>query len=85
MELSTLFGLEVYTDTGVYVGKINDVALDINEKKISGLAVGNLNRDVFDVEENKGIIIPHRWVVSVSDVVIIKHAPLAKRIEKKEE
>lgn len=70
-ELTSILGLNVYTDRGKYVGKVNDVVLDANEKKITGLAVSNLNPDLFDVQ-SKGIIIPYRWVISVGDVVVIK-------------
>jgi sporulation protein YlmC with PRC-barrel domain len=70
-DITSLFDLNVYTDKGKYVGKIQDVQLEANDRKISGLALGNINKDLFDVE-TKGVIIPYRWVLAASDIVIIR-------------
>jgi sporulation protein YlmC with PRC-barrel domain len=71
-EVSTLFGLNVYTDKGVYIGKVNDVVLEVSEKKATGLAVTKLNPEVFEAS-GKGVVIPYRWVTAVADVVLIRH------------
>ncbi len=71
-EVSTLFGLNVYTDRGIYIGKVNDIVLEVNEKKVAGLAVTRLNPDVFDAGK-PGVVIPYRWVTAVGDVVLIRH------------
>ncbi len=71
-EVSTLFGLNVYTDKGVYIGKVNDVVLEVNEKKATGLAVTKLNPGMFE-STGKGVVIPYRWVTAVGDVVLIRH------------
>jgi len=73
IELSSLFGQDLYTDRGIYVGKIEDVTVDIKEKRISGLAVKNVNPNAFNVGRKKGVIIPYRWVMAVGDIVLIKH------------
>lgn len=73
LELSSLYGQDLYTDRGVYVGKIEDVTVDIKEKRISGLAVRNVNPNAFEVSKNEGVIIPYRWVTAIGDVVLIKH------------
>lgn len=70
-DITSLFDLNVYTDKGKYVGKVQDVQLEANERKISGLALANINKDMFDVE-TKGVIIPYRWVLAASDIVIIR-------------
>ncbi|RCV63031.1 Sporulation protein YlmC, PRC-barrel domain family [Methanophagales archaeon] len=73
LELSSLYGQDLYTDRGIYVGKIEDVSVDIKEKRISGLAVRNVNPNAFEVSKDKGVIIPYRWVTAIGDVVLIKH------------
>jgi sporulation protein YlmC with PRC-barrel domain len=83
-ELTSLLGLNVYTDRGKYVGKVSDAVLDANEKKITGLAISDLNSDLFDVQ-SRGVIIPYRWVLSVGDVVVIKQIVDRFRQEGKEE
>jgi sporulation protein YlmC with PRC-barrel domain len=70
-DITSLFDLNVYTDKGKYVGKVSDVQLEANERKVSGLALSNVNKDIFDVE-TRGVIIPYRWVLAASDIVIIR-------------
>jgi len=71
-EVSTLFGLNIYTEKGVYIGKVNDVVLEVNERKATGLAATKLNPDMFD-PGSKGVVVPYRWVTAVGDVVLIRH------------
>ena len=70
-EITSLFGLNVYTDVGTYIGKVSDLVLDATDRKINGLAVSDINREVFEVS-TKGVIIPYRWVVTTGDIVIIR-------------
>ena len=84
IELSSLYGQDIYTDRGVYVGKIEDVNVDINVRRISGLAVTNINPNAFDVGNKKGVIIPYRWVIAIGDIVLIKHVKRKSRREKSE-
>ncbi|HEX59913.1 MAG TPA: photosystem reaction center subunit H, partial [Methanomicrobia archaeon] len=74
----------VYTDTGIYVGKVKDVAIDVKERKIAGLAVEDVNKDLFSVEA-KGVIIPHRWILAIGDIILIKHVERLRRRRKEEE
>ncbi len=71
-EISTLFGLNVYTEKGVYIGKVTDVVLEVNDKKATGLAVTKLNPDMFE-STDRGVVLPYRWVTAVGDVVLIRH------------
>lgn len=73
IELASLYGQEIYTDKGMYVGRVEDVNVDITEKRISGFTVRDLNPDAFDVGNKKGVIIPYRWVMAIGDIVLIKH------------
>ena len=71
-EVSSLFGLNIYTEKGIYIGKVNDVVLEVNEKKATGLAATKLNPDMFD-SGSKGVVVPFRWVTAVGDVVLVRH------------
>ncbi len=85
VEISTLYGLDIYTDKGLYVGRVNDVQLDLEEQKIIGLATTKLNPNLFDTT-NHGVIIPFRWVLAIGDIVLIRQvAKQFKKPEKKEE
>jgi sporulation protein YlmC with PRC-barrel domain len=71
-EVSTLFGLDIYTEKGIYIGKVNDVVLEVNEKKATGLAATKLNTSMFDAG-SKGVVVPFRWVLAVGNIIIIRH------------
>ncbi|MCK5108340.1 MAG: PRC-barrel domain-containing protein [Euryarchaeota archaeon] len=70
-ELTSLFGLNVYTDKGRYVGNVNDVVIEAADRKVTGLALTKINREMFDVNRD-GLILPYRWVLAIGDVVIVK-------------
>jgi sporulation protein YlmC with PRC-barrel domain len=85
IQLSSLYGQDLYTDRGIYVGKIEDVSVDIREKRISGLAVRNVNPNAFNAGKKKGVIIPFRWVTAIGDIVIVKHVRRRGAEEESEE
>jgi sporulation protein YlmC with PRC-barrel domain len=72
-EITTLVGREVYTKNGVFVGEVEDLRLDLDHEGVTGLALHQLNRELFsaDVTSSRGVIVPYRWVQSVGDVVIV--------------
>jgi len=82
-EITRLVGRNVYSNNGVFVGRVEDVQLDIDERRISGLALGESNEELFDTNGDKGIIIPYRWVSAVGDIVIIKD--IIERLRAREE
>ena len=71
-EITRFVGREVYSNNGVFVGEVEDIQLDTDERRISGLALGRVNEELFDKNKQKGVIIPYRWVSAVGDIVIIK-------------
>ena len=72
-EITSLVGREVYSNNGVFVGEVEDVRLNLDTEVVNGLALSELNSQLFaDTETGKkGIIIPYRWVRAVGDVVLI--------------
>jgi sporulation protein YlmC with PRC-barrel domain len=72
-EITSLVGREVYSNNGVFVGEIEDVRLDLDAQTVTGLALAELNRELFAgrVGGNTGVIVPYRWVRAVGDVVLI--------------
>ncbi|AAM04257.1 TPA: photosystem reaction center subunit H [Methanosarcina acetivorans] len=81
-ELTSLFGLNIYTNNGVYVGKLQDLVIDVEEQKVTGLAVSDINRELFDIS-SRGIIIPYRWVITAADIIIIRD--VIQRYKKRKE
>lgn len=72
-EITSLVGREVYSNNGIFVGEIEDVRLDLDAQTVTGLALAELNRELFAgrVDRNTGVIVPYRWVRAVGDVVLV--------------
>jgi len=72
-EITTLVGREVYTKNGVFVGEVEDLRLDLDVQQVTGLALHQLNGELFDPEVNssRGVILPYRWVQAVGDIIIV--------------
>ncbi len=72
-EITTLVGREVYSNSGVFVGEVDDVRLDLDRQSVTALALSNLSEELFGgrVPATKGVMIPYRWVRAVGDVVLI--------------
>ena len=72
-EITTLVGREVYSNNGVFVGEVEDLRLDLDTESVTGLALHQLNHELFsqEVKSSRGVIVPYRWVQAVGDVVII--------------
>ena len=72
-EITTLVGREVYSNNGVFVGEVEDVQLNLDQEAVTGLAVGQLNSELFSntVSPGEGVIVPYRWVRAVGDVILI--------------
>lgn len=70
--VSDVFGLEVYTEGGVYLGRVEDVRLDFGYNSATGLALTDVNPELQEVADSNsnGVIIPYSWVKSVHDVVL---------------
>jgi sporulation protein YlmC with PRC-barrel domain len=80
-EITTLVGREVYTNNGVFLGEVEDLRLNLDAQQVTGLALHELNRELFAEESAnaRGVIIPYRWVQSVGDVIIVND--LAERVQ----
>jgi sporulation protein YlmC with PRC-barrel domain len=72
-EITSLVGREVYSNNGVFVGEVKDLQLDIEQEVVTGLAMREVNYDLFEnrVSGSQGIIVPYRWVRSVGDIVLV--------------
>ena len=74
-QISELFDMHVYSEQAVYIGKVEDVILDVTNKKVSGLALNEINKKVIDTKNFAGLILPYRIVKAVDDIVIVRHLP----------
>jgi sporulation protein YlmC with PRC-barrel domain len=72
-EVTSLLGLQIYTNYGVFIGVINNIILDINKHKVQSLYIEETNPTL--VEESRSITIPYRWVQFVGDIVLLRYFP----------
>ncbi|GAB6877814.1 PRC-barrel domain-containing protein [Halorubrum gandharaense] len=72
-EITSLVGREVYSNNGVFVGEVEDVRLDLDAQSVTGLALAELNAELFAgrIDAGKGVIVPYRWVRAVGDIVLV--------------
>ena len=81
-EITSLVGREVYTKNGVFLGEVEDLRLNLDAESVTGLALHELNRELFAEEAAgaRGVIVPYRWVQAVGDVIIVND--IAERIQR---
>jgi len=84
-EITTLVGREVYTTNGVFLGEVEDLRLELDAEEVTGLALHDLNRELFrsEASSSRGVIVPYRWVTAVGDVVLVND--LVERIQREKE
>ncbi|APX00094.1 photosystem reaction center subunit H [Halobiforma lacisalsi AJ5] len=72
-EITSLVGREVYSNSGVFVGEVEDLQLNVDGEAVTGLALGSLNAELFqaEAETGQGVIVPYRWVRAVGDVILV--------------
>jgi sporulation protein YlmC with PRC-barrel domain len=74
-QITELFGLLIYTDKGMFVGEVEDVLIDVEQKKIDSIVIGKVNDQLVDLKNFKGLKIPYRIISAIDDIVLIRHLP----------
>lgn len=85
--VSDMFGKDVFTNKGVYCGKVADVLINLAKFRVRSIVIeaarGSFLANM--VGGKRGVIIPYTLVDNVGDVVIIKHITTPSIPEEKEE
>ena len=74
-QITDLFGLQIYTDKGMFIGEVEDVVIDVDSKKIESVVAGKVNDQLFEMKNFKGVKIPYRIISAIDDIVLIRHLP----------
>jgi sporulation protein YlmC with PRC-barrel domain len=73
--VSDVFNKDVFTNRGVFCGRVSDIDINLSKFRINSLVVetgkGSFLSDM--IGGKKGVIIPYSLVINIGDVVIIKH------------
>ena len=66
---------DVFTDKGMYCGKVEDVECDLKRFKLRAIIVKAAKGSYLSemLGKKKGIIIPYPMVKAIGDIVLIKH------------
>ena len=72
-EASELIGLQVYTPNGTFLGSVNNLVIDIENKRVDGLFISETNPLL--VEDSKAVNVPYRWIQATGDIVLLKYFP----------
>ena len=66
---------DVFTDRGMYCGKVEDVECDLRRFKMRGLVVKAIKGSYLTrmLGAKKGLIVPFTMVQAIGDIVVIKH------------
>ena len=76
--VSETYGKDVFTNKGMFCGKVEDVECDLKRFKVRSLVVRAAKESYISrmLGSKKGVIIPFPMVESMGDIVIIKHISL---------
>ncbi len=75
-KLSKTFGKEVYTASGARVGRVVDMAIDINTKKVSDIFIKNLDEGFqkkYALKDKKGVVISYDGVMAFHDIILVSN------------
>jgi sporulation protein YlmC with PRC-barrel domain len=66
---------DVFTNKGVYCGKVMDLSLDLEKFRVKSVIIDAVRGSYFAslVGDKKGVIVPFTMVQSIGDIVIVKH------------
>jgi len=71
--VTNLINLPVYSDKGIYLGKVKNVRLDVENAVIDALCLGETNK--FIIKDQRNISFPYKWIQAIGDIVVLKFFP----------
>ncbi len=72
-EVTDFINLPVYTNRGYYVGVVQNVQIDLPNRRVGALLLTRTNTKI--VEGGHNIAVPYRWVAAVGDIVVLSTFP----------
>jgi len=82
-KISEVLGRNAYTDTGDFLGQVEEV--NLAENKVDGWRIRISGNMAHLIGGARGIIVPHQFVKAIGDIFIINRASLPIREETEEE
>lgn len=74
-DIGDMFGKDVFTARGFYLGRVQDAEFDISRFKVRALVIESTKSSLLGkmVGGKKGVIVPYSVVTAIGDIVVIKH------------
>ena len=77
--LSELYGMDVYSQKAQYIGRVEDVILNLEKGEVMRLSMKPLKGDIASGEDVKRILqqesVPYDEVLEVGDIIISEKSP----------
>ncbi len=80
--VTNLINLPVYSDKGIYLGKVKNLRLDVENQVIDALCLDETNK--FIIKDQRNIAFPYAWIQAIGDIIILKFFPERIVVRKKE-
>jgi sporulation protein YlmC with PRC-barrel domain len=81
--LSELYGMDIYTQKAQYVGKVEDVILNLEQGEIMRLCLRSFRDSGLSNDEVRRVIqedsVSYDEVVEVGDIVLVQKAPTPQK------
>ncbi|MCS4540711.1 MAG: PRC-barrel domain-containing protein [Euryarchaeota archaeon] len=72
-KMSDLYGMDIFSETARYIGKVEDIALDARVGKVTGIAAAPTRGSALtELGGKKGVIIPYNMIIAIGDIVLIR-------------
>ncbi|MHB8632497.1 MAG: PRC-barrel domain-containing protein [Thermoplasmatota archaeon] len=72
-EVTSFINLPVYTSGGRHVGVVQNVILDLPNRRVGSLLLTRTNPKI--VEGGYNVAVPYRWVAAIGEIVILSNFP----------
>ena len=82
LEVTDLAGKYVFTPNGLQLGEVLDLVMDLRKCELYAMSIGNTNPEI--VTDGRPVLVPFRWVNSISDIIVLRYFPSKVRISKKD-
>ncbi len=73
VEVTSFINLPVYTHRGEYVGVVQNVLLDLPNRRIGSLLLTRTSPKI--IEGGKNVAVPYRWVAARADILLLSYFP----------
>lgn len=76
INVSKLHGMDIYTNKGVYVGKVGDVIIDAERGEVTKLALRPMSNSKDAEETLKNATVNFEDVLEIGDVIVVQRGPV---------